>query len=150
MERARDLRSTNFAEIGVAHDLTQEQRKDEAEMSKEVDRKNEERTADDKAKNLEWMVVGKKGEKRMIKGVPRRGQGAGPQMGAGLQRGRGREGPTRLQTGQALLAPTQDRGGAGFAPRGSRGSSKRNREGDRDSGDERAPPRQPSPSQFST
>ena len=40
-------------------------------------------------KTWEWMVVENKGEKRMIKGVPRGGQGAGPQMGAGLQRGRG-------------------------------------------------------------
>ena len=54
-----------FSDIGVLPDLTLEQRKDEA------DRRNGHLTADDKAKNLSWAVVGKRGEKRLLKGVER-------------------------------------------------------------------------------
>lgn len=40
-------------------------------MCRVAEERNKELSAEDRAKNLEWLVVGRKGEKRMIKGVPR-------------------------------------------------------------------------------
>ena len=69
LDRARDLRNTPFSEVGIMPDLTPEQRRDEADMVKEAERRNVSLTADEKSKNLSWMVVGRKGEKRLLKGV---------------------------------------------------------------------------------
>jgi hypothetical protein len=44
-------------------DLTQEQRKDEAAMLKEAEERNGCLSEEEKAKNLEWMVVGARGER---------------------------------------------------------------------------------------
>jgi hypothetical protein len=56
-----------------------------------VERRNRDLTEEDKAKNLVWMVVGARGEKRIVKGVTRmRGAAAGgPPRGGPAARGRG-------------------------------------------------------------
>jgi hypothetical protein len=65
------LRNTQFAEVVIIPDLTQEQRKDEADMVNEAEMRNRDLSEEDRAKNLEWMVVGGRGERRMIKGAQR-------------------------------------------------------------------------------
>ena len=94
LDKARELKNTPFADIGIMADLTQEQRRDEADMVKEAERRNVNLTADEKSKNLSWMVVGRKGEKRLLKGVNRGGVGGGrdigpPRGGQLSHRGRG-------------------------------------------------------------
>jgi hypothetical protein len=71
LENARKLRNTQFAEVTIIPDLTQEQRKDEAGMQKEAEERNKNLSAEDRAKYLEWIVVGARGERRMIKGMKR-------------------------------------------------------------------------------
>ena len=97
LDKARELKNTPFEEIGIMPDLTQEQRRDEGDMLKEAERRNGNLNAEEKAKNLKWMVVGRKGEKRIIKGIERGGTGRG-----GMPRG---------ATGHRL-PPTTTRGGS--------------------------------------
>ena len=93
LDKARELQHTPFADVGILPDLTPEQRKDEADMVKEAERRNTLLSADDRSKNLSRVVVGRKGEKRLLKGVERGrttgwrgGQRGGPPLSAG-QRG---------------------------------------------------------------
>ena len=74
LDKVQELRNTDFSEIGIVADLTQEQRKDEVEMAKEVDIRNGQRSEDEIAKNLVWRLVGRKGEKRLVRGVEREGE----------------------------------------------------------------------------
>ena len=67
LEAAKDLRNTEFEPLRISADLTREQRKDEADMVQEAERRNADLSEDDRAKNLVWMAVGRKGEKRLIK-----------------------------------------------------------------------------------
>jgi hypothetical protein len=85
LESAKDLRNTQFSDVVIIPDLTQEQRKEEAEMNEEVERRNRELSQEDRTKNLAWMVVGARGERRMIKGAAR----ARPVRGAARGTGRG-------------------------------------------------------------
>jgi hypothetical protein len=43
-------------------------------MREEADEKNKDLTAEEKRRNVKWMVVGRRGEKRLIKGVEREQQ----------------------------------------------------------------------------
>ena len=71
LNNARKLKDTFFNDVGIVPDLTSVERKEEAGMLSEVELKNKDRTEEDKAKNLQWMVVGKRGERRIIKGLIR-------------------------------------------------------------------------------
>jgi hypothetical protein len=82
LDKAKDLRNTPFADVVIIPDLTKEQRKEEAEMVNEVERRNNELSEDDKAKNVEWQVVGARGERRMVKGTVRARGGRGAARGA--------------------------------------------------------------------
>jgi hypothetical protein len=91
-----------FSDVSVGIDLTKVQREEEKEMKKEADRRNTQLAEQDKAKNLQWMVVGSRGEKRIIKAVPReqpaqRGRPAGRGRGGTTRRG-GRGGATGANT----------------------------------------------------
>ena len=55
--------------------MTKSQRRGEPKLREEADRRNGELTVEDRDKNLKWLVLGKRGEKRLIKGVEREGQG---------------------------------------------------------------------------
>ena len=101
LDKARELKNTTFEEVGITPDLTQEQRRDEGDMVKEAEKRNETLNAEDRSKNLRWMVVGRKGEKRIIKGIERIGMSRG-----GMLRG---------ATGQRL-PPTTTRGGGSWGP----------------------------------
>jgi hypothetical protein len=74
LTRARDLRGTQYCDVSIVPDLTRNQRNREAKMKDEVDEKNKTLTAEEKQRNIRWMVVGRRGEKRIIKGVEREQQ----------------------------------------------------------------------------
>lgn len=71
LDAVKELRNTPFDTVGIVPDLTREQRKDEADMAKEGEKRNGNLTEDDRAINLVWMSVGRRGEKRLVKGVQR-------------------------------------------------------------------------------
>ena len=112
LDMAHELKDTAFADIGIVPDLTREQRRDESEMVKEAEKRNETRNQDDVAKNLTWKVVGRRGEKRLVKSVDREGGG-----GAGL-RGRGGGGQLRGGGQGRLLTSTRGGRGGAWTPRG--------------------------------
>lgn len=92
LHSAKNLRNTHYSDVGVSADLTKKQLQEEKDLEAEAAARNEERTQDDKSKNLKWMVVGKKGEKRLIKGVERTAPAwQGNQRGMGDRRRNGGE-----------------------------------------------------------
>ena len=175
LDKARDLRDTAFAEVGILPDLTQEQRRDEADLAKEAEKRNVNLNAEDRSKNLMWMVVGRKGEKRLLKGVDRGGSSRGRATMRGVRpqplptAPRGSWGPNRglpnaraTQRGRGSLG-SRGRGlegereellhfvrGGGAVGRPNRLNSKRLREMDcEDEMDERETPQQPPATQNS-
>jgi hypothetical protein len=77
--------------ISVGPDMTRKQREEEAEIWKEMEERNNNRTEDQVSKNLSWRMVGQKGERRLILG-PTRAETA---RGATGGEGRGTRGGTR-------------------------------------------------------
>jgi hypothetical protein len=69
LERARGLRGGRFDNVSIVPDLTRMQRRGLDRLSEEAAKRNNNLTADDLAKNLRWLVVGRRGEKRLIKGT---------------------------------------------------------------------------------
>jgi uncharacterized coiled-coil protein SlyX len=69
--RARELKNTKYSDISIVPDLTRKQRNREARMKEEAEEKNKGLTEEEKGRNIKWMVVGRRGEKRIIKGVER-------------------------------------------------------------------------------
>ena len=99
--RARNLRDSIYQDVGIVPDLTVAQRNEEYQLAEEAERRNEEElTQEDISKNLKWLVVGPRGAKKIIKGVPRNAQPA--TRGTGW-RGRGRGGRARGGTGANSL-----------------------------------------------
>jgi hypothetical protein len=74
LERARLLRGTRYDNVAIVPDMTKMQRRAEDRLTSEAASRNEQLTADDRSKNLKWLVVGRRGEKRLIKGTEREGQ----------------------------------------------------------------------------
>jgi hypothetical protein len=91
LEKVSRLQNSEFSDISIAPDQTRKQRQAESRLNQEVERKNrEELTQEDISKNLKWMAVGRKGEKRVIKGQAREeDQAATNQQVSGRGRGRG-------------------------------------------------------------
>lgn len=116
MEKARQLRNTIFKEVTIVPDITPQQRKEEADMGREAERRNETRTEEERSKNVEWMVVGKKGEKRLIKGVPRQWGEGMRGRGGGVWRGGAERGGRGLGLGSTLLPGRGGQGGATWRP----------------------------------
>jgi hypothetical protein len=58
-------------DVSVGPDLTKRQREEEMEIWKEKDMKNQNRSAEEKAKNLVWRLVGPKGDRRLVLGPDR-------------------------------------------------------------------------------
>ena len=54
--------------------MTKSQRRGEQKLRGEADSRNALLTREDRDKNLKWIIVGKRGEKRLIKGTERDGQ----------------------------------------------------------------------------
>jgi hypothetical protein len=83
------LRSTNYSDISIVPDLTQQQRQEEAGLTAEAERKNrDELTEDDQQKNLTWQVVGQHGARKIIKARTRTDQN---QRGGHVTRGSTRD-----------------------------------------------------------
>ena len=105
--RSRNLQGTRFQDISVVPDLTRKQRELEDKMRRDAEEKNKFLTSEDLANNLRWLVVGKRGEKRIIKGVERPMRGGG-QFGrnGGLRGGQEwwRNGPGGQSTQQSQNA----------------------------------------------
>ena len=143
LENARWLNDTNFKDIGITPDLTREQRLEEDELVKEAEKRNMERTAEDRSKNVEWILVGQQGEKRLIRMVNRRGGTRGATRGGRSDRGGilPSTGPSTggwaPQTGEASLRGVV-RGGV-YKPVADRQQNKRNREQDQEEMEEEPP-----------
>jgi hypothetical protein len=117
MKHAKRLLNSNMSEVTIVPDLTDKQRRAERELESEAERRNrEELTEDDMAKNLTWRVVGKKGQKRLLKsysfggeqgGVGMRGRGAARPIPvrAGTSRGGLQRGGAAQVLGPQLLPP---------------------------------------------
>jgi hypothetical protein len=129
LRNAKRLENTVFSNVNVSADLTKRQRDEEKEMWKEAEDRNGKLTEDDRAKNLHWLVVGARGEKRLIKSTQRDQRGGE----RGVRRGRGgvnRGGASRLGMNRGNVVPrgrgttrgsTVVRGsGANTAPLGAR------------------------------
>ena len=84
---AQELRFTQYEHITFVPDLTKGQRKGEQRLREEAERRNNNLTNEDKEKNLKWIVIGQRREKRLIKGVERESQwgreARGPPNGSG-------------------------------------------------------------------
>ena len=83
-------------------DLTKSQRQGEKRLREEAESRNQELSGEDRDRNLKWIVVGSRGEKRIIKGTERedfRGHGGGRGRGGPAGgRGGGNNGPTGDRT----------------------------------------------------
>jgi len=98
LRNAKNLENTQYKYVNICPDMTARQRKEEADMKLEADERNENLTEEDRAKNLQWAVVGARGERRLIKTTAREqwrkdqsGRGANfTQRGSGAVRGMGR------------------------------------------------------------
>lgn len=68
LDAAPGLQNTEYKNVSICPDQTRKQRRAETNLKEEMERKNrEELTEDDRAKNLQWMAIGRKGEKRVVK-----------------------------------------------------------------------------------
>lgn len=68
LDSARKLMRTNLRMINIVPDLTKRQRDTEEELRKEADRRNAtELSEDDRSKNVRWVVVGRKGARKLLK-----------------------------------------------------------------------------------
>ena len=75
LDRAKELQRSRFNNVAIVPDLTKLQRRGEEKLVREAEERNKSLTREDMDKNQRWLVVGKRGEKRMIKGVEREPQG---------------------------------------------------------------------------
>jgi hypothetical protein len=130
LKNSKYLAETEMRNLSVVPDLTERQRKAEKDLIQEAERKNrEELTEEDRSKNWVWRVVGKKGQKRLVKGYDamRGGWSRGAARGAGAV--------TNGARGRVALLPALPPRGEwepGAATRGTEGAGGRKR---RQSGD---------------
>jgi hypothetical protein len=92
LDRAGALRGSRLDNISVGPDLTKMQRRAEEKLTREAESRNGQLTTEDREKNLKWLVVGRRGEKRLIKAVERDQQQfnrRGTQLGDYLRGGGG-------------------------------------------------------------
>jgi hypothetical protein len=88
LKYTRRLMDSNLSNISIVPDLTEQQRRAEKELSAEAERRNaEELSEDDLSKNMYWRVVGKKGQRKLLKTYDRQGTTAGQARGRGAPRG---------------------------------------------------------------
>jgi hypothetical protein len=73
--KIKGAQNTRYENVTVVPDLTKNQRKGEQKLREDANRRNENLTQEDRDKNLKWIVVGRRGEKRIIKGTERESQG---------------------------------------------------------------------------
>jgi len=71
LANAKYLRDTQLNRVGISPDLTPQEIQEEKDMVEEAEKRNSNLSQEDVAKNMKWLVVGQKGEKRLFKGVER-------------------------------------------------------------------------------
>jgi len=69
--QAKNLQGTKFNDISVVPDLTKKQREVEDGMRREAEERNRRLSQADIEGGLKWIVVGRRGEKRLVKGFER-------------------------------------------------------------------------------
>jgi hypothetical protein len=74
LRSARLLRGTRYDNVSVVPDMTRLQRRAEDKLSQEAETRNCQLTEEDHSMNRRWLVVGKRGEKRLLKGTEREQQ----------------------------------------------------------------------------
>jgi hypothetical protein len=102
-------------EMSVGPDMTKKQREEEAQIWKDLETKNNNRTEEERSKNLKWRMVGQKGERRLILGAARqeepvRGRGAA-RAARGGQTWRGAAPTRRPYAHRGTSRPARARGG---------------------------------------
>jgi hypothetical protein len=102
-------------EMSVGPDMTKKQREEEAQIWKDLETRNSNRTEEERAKNLKWRMVGQKGERRLILGAARpeepvRGRGAA-RAARGGQTWRGAAPTRRPYANRGAGRPARARGG---------------------------------------
>jgi hypothetical protein len=125
LRNAPRLAATKFSEVQVVPDLTKKQRDREAGLREEMQKRNATLSEEDAAKNLQWAVVGGRGERRLIKTTarqPPRALGGQEETRGG---GRGRGASTRGTTSARGHPPTRGAArGAGHAGTAARGGTR--------------------------
>jgi hypothetical protein len=130
----RYLAETDLSNLSITNDLTEKQRMMERELEQEAVRRNDELSEDDRAKNLVWRVVGKKGQRRLIKGPSQvRGQRGGGRATVRGGMSRGRAGSTMTTN----LLPARGRGAGPWRPSQPAGGEKRKRNGSNETDQQR-------------
>jgi len=71
LANAKHLRDTNLSSVGISADLTPTELQEERDMATEAENRNKNLSEEELSKNMKWLVVGQKGDKRLIKGVER-------------------------------------------------------------------------------
>jgi len=89
LKTSKNLENTVFKDVNVVPDLTKKQREEEADLKKEADKKNKNLSESDRSKNLQWAVVGPRGERRLTK-VQAQQEGAWENRKGGRRESRGR------------------------------------------------------------
>ena len=118
LRNASKLEKTVFSNVNVCPDLTKKQRDEEKEMWKEAEVRNEQMSEADKSKNLHWLVVGARGEKRLIKSIRREQEGGREERRGGWRGGLSRGGPSRGRASMAGRGRGLNRGRGGMRTSG--------------------------------
>jgi len=119
LTNARHLRDTPLNKVGISPDLTPQELQEEKEMAEEAERRNRNLNEEDLAKNMKWLVVGQKGEKRLFKGVERPQQGTRAPPPANSQRTDKEQGTRNpLQQSQFRPRSNSKRGHSGSGSEG--------------------------------
>ena len=71
LANAKYLRDTHLNKVGISPDLTPLELQEERDMAAEAEKRNKNLSEEDISKNMKWLVVGQKGEKRLFKGTER-------------------------------------------------------------------------------
>ncbi len=87
LRKVKNIQNTSFENVTVTADLTKRQRQEEKSLWEDKEERNANRTEEQVQKNLEWAVVGARGERRLLLQPSRP---PAQHRGAGLRRGRGR------------------------------------------------------------
>ncbi len=88
LKQAKRLAGTPFGKVSIAPDLTQRQREADEGLREEAASRNNSLTQQDRAKNLKWVVVGRKGMRKLVKKADNTAQTRGHQPGPNRKRPR--------------------------------------------------------------
>jgi len=121
LRNAPRLAATKFSEVQVVPDLTKKQRDREAGLREEMQKRNATLSEEDAAKNLQWAVVGGRGERRLIKTTarqPPRAMSGQETRGGGRGRGTSTRGTTSARGHPPTRGAARGAGHAGTTARG--------------------------------